>query len=65
MTTIEAYSYHGHVEISKESWDVLRSSISSVKIAFKHGMFLVAYDDVAVIDRGTSLERLALENQDQ
>lgn len=44
MTTIEAYSNHGHVEISKESWDVLRSSISSVKIAFKHGMFLVAYD---------------------
>jgi hypothetical protein len=63
LTTISTYSNHGDVEISKESWDVLRSSVSSVRIVFKHGMFLVAYDHVTVIDRGISLERLALENQ--
>ncbi len=62
MTTISAYSNHGNVEISKESWDVLRTSISSITIVFKHGMFLVAYDDVAIY-RVISLERLALENQ--
>jgi hypothetical protein len=48
LTTIPAYSNHGNVEITKDSWDVLRSSISSVTIAFKHGMFLVAYGDAAV-----------------
>jgi hypothetical protein len=61
--TISAYSNHGNVEISKESWDVLRSSVSSVTIVFRHGMFPVAYGHVAVIDRGILLERLALENQ--
>jgi hypothetical protein len=63
LTTIPGYSNHCDVEVSKESWDVLRASVSSVTIAFRHGMFLVAYDDVTIIDRGISLEREALENQ--
>jgi len=62
LTRILAYPDHGDVEISKESWETLRFSVSSVTIVFKYGMFLVAYDDVAVIDRGISLERLALED---
>jgi hypothetical protein len=62
LTTI---SHHSEVEIPKESWEALGLSFSvfSLTIVLRHGMFLVAYDDVAVTDRGTSLERLALEDQ--
>lgn len=61
MAEIREYSDHGNVEISRETWNVLRSSFACVTVAFKRGTFPVAYDDVAVIDRGISLERLALE----
>jgi len=36
LTTISAYSDHGDVEVSKESWDVLRTSVSAVTIVFRH-----------------------------
>ena len=64
MTTIPGYSSHGKVEISEESWKDLRSVVSSVTIVFRQGIFLVAYEDVTIIDRGILLERLALEDQE-
>jgi hypothetical protein len=60
MTTIPEFYGLGSVEISKDTWVCLRSSVAMVTIALLRGTSWRG-DDTAVINRRVSLERLALE----
>ena len=60
MTTIPEFPSLGSVEISKDTWVCLRSSVAMVTIALLRGTSWRG-DDTAVINRQVSLERLALE----